>query len=1565
MSESAPPTETECSVSLADETTSPSQLQEITLEHDGTFSNTMGLRSPSGPMRGRSVKEFEEQLNNLKKENFHLKLRIYFLEEKMGSNFTLDKDNVVKKYIELQVDYANLKKEIEEKQDLLCQAVKAIELEDEEHKKYVADKEDQIAMFQQEIEDLRTQLQDIRYDSEGASLRSDTTGIFSNKASSNTTNELQQKIKSLEQELQLEKENNASLQFVICQAETLEGRCQNMQKELQTKEEIIKTLQIENESLNTRISTTAIQMKDIQNKLETSYKENQALSKKITTEAKKFDDLVSQYSELKNKYSGTKAELEREHKQSERVKSANDKKMFELEEENDKFKSKIRELQSKLDAALTEIKKNQNIADPTTPSGATEKNTKHLQITPSEMPKSSSSLTSLGSPSVGTPEKYNIDFEDLLRNSKSDKIISIFTSLKYDYDAQKQKLLKLKAEQFKACEIIKNMIDSRNKANEEISQYQVQIKNLEKELESVVSKPTSDGDVPPKRVTRTNNEKSMEESKSEEMEVADLYKALTFELEAKIEILEATLKEKDNHIQKIREQYDELLISLEDKENRITELEFELLAANPDAKMDRSSQEKGDTASEKRSSFYKQELEEKDKEIERLNGELKKCSCYLQEIVNKELWDKNKEIEKLHTRQVNSPEVLRLRKDLTGKEQQLKVLKEKISELGLDLNISCDAELKDLASSSKMQHIKSLHEELKTCKDERDYFKEKLKELEGANYPEIIEKLKGHTISLKSDLEKSEKLKRESNKICALLNCRLEELTVFLDSLLKQKSILGYIGMQKERKLREIINSSLDLSKSFNMSLGINPDQSLAQLSNITSILNGSVFKELSLCETQEQEESTEMLSIIPGNITLTYQSHLYKQSKKPEPNSEEVISALREQIINLKSELQLRDNELNRLNAGSKISDTDEDQRNKDLSGYVRELSKYVTPTKSNTTSTTLKYQSECHSESEGWSEPDRTVSRARMGLNQSLPNTSFTKVTRLSESTEDDSACSVSPKLKLYYEKQQVAELQQQVSELRVECEQRSEQLKQMVARELYEQVTSSLEENERKILQIESLKNELESQVTDLKEQVEELTKSKEELKENSVIKDKEVQNLMNLLEVETMEKLRMANNLEKIIEKTQEDVEAKQKECEELRIVLKKEMEEFVKKVETEQAKSLSEVEDKAAEKINKIENEFSQIFLQKIKEVQDNYSRNYIRRSDAEEKLAEVDRLIHELDNLNDVVTGYESTIKSYKTKEQEFNNKVSESQEKVIGLRKELDSTTLQYSEAVMEKTKLANEKTWLEQELSRYSARDMELKKQLAEIRSEFESVSQNYQAQISTLQKQKSELQVKISVLESNNAELHNRFVRTNRVELSATMPNLSTVGGRYQQSGGFQRQFSHPSYSSEDNIEECIGYNLNNSVARNRQPGEMDRQEASASPDLGIESDQGRFSSLEIHQNSISRPLLQTIELTESMNNLLDGDNNQIEKTNCEDRQHCCQRTIEIANENNDLKRKLFRMKKALEETANQLHLANQRKRQVEKTICSQIHKTSQVLRQAKANLDSGSESDLLRM
>lgn len=138
-------------------------------------------------MRGRSIKEFEDQLTTLKKENFNLKLRIYFLEERMGTKYNLDKESVVKQNIELlvrirpelfflkikfsvpnikikvtlvtsinfapQVEVESLRKEIQEKQELLCQAVKAMELEDDEHKKNIDQKNKELLELQQKLED--------------------------------------------------------------------------------------------------------------------------------------------------------------------------------------------------------------------------------------------------------------------------------------------------------------------------------------------------------------------------------------------------------------------------------------------------------------------------------------------------------------------------------------------------------------------------------------------------------------------------------------------------------------------------------------------------------------------------------------------------------------------------------------------------------------------------------------------------------------------------------------------------------------------------------------------------------------------------------------------------------------------------------------------------------------------------------------------------------------------------------------------------------------------------------------------------------------------------------------------------------------------------------------------------------------------------------------------------------------------------------------------------------------------------------------------------------------------
>lgn len=70
----------------------------------------VGLTSVGGsggnksPRAGRSLREHEEQLNTLRKENFNLKLRIYFLEEKTASAaLSAGSESLYKQNVDLKV----------------------------------------------------------------------------------------------------------------------------------------------------------------------------------------------------------------------------------------------------------------------------------------------------------------------------------------------------------------------------------------------------------------------------------------------------------------------------------------------------------------------------------------------------------------------------------------------------------------------------------------------------------------------------------------------------------------------------------------------------------------------------------------------------------------------------------------------------------------------------------------------------------------------------------------------------------------------------------------------------------------------------------------------------------------------------------------------------------------------------------------------------------------------------------------------------------------------------------------------------------------------------------------------------------------------------------------------------------------------------------------------------------------------------------------------------------------------------------------------------------------------
>ena len=48
------------------------------------------------PIRAHTMKDIEQQLSDLKKENFNLKLRIYFLEERQERKWDADGEDLIK-----------------------------------------------------------------------------------------------------------------------------------------------------------------------------------------------------------------------------------------------------------------------------------------------------------------------------------------------------------------------------------------------------------------------------------------------------------------------------------------------------------------------------------------------------------------------------------------------------------------------------------------------------------------------------------------------------------------------------------------------------------------------------------------------------------------------------------------------------------------------------------------------------------------------------------------------------------------------------------------------------------------------------------------------------------------------------------------------------------------------------------------------------------------------------------------------------------------------------------------------------------------------------------------------------------------------------------------------------------------------------------------------------------------------------------------------------------------------------------------------------------------------------
>ncbi|XP_014896705.1 myomegalin isoform X2 [Poecilia latipinna] len=109
------------------------------------------------PVQMHSLREFEQHLNDLKKENFSLKLRIYFLEEKIQQKFDQSGDGVHRANIELKVEVESLKKDLQEKQELLDRALSTAEVlsnqNEAELQRRLLERQDEVRHMQEMLED--------------------------------------------------------------------------------------------------------------------------------------------------------------------------------------------------------------------------------------------------------------------------------------------------------------------------------------------------------------------------------------------------------------------------------------------------------------------------------------------------------------------------------------------------------------------------------------------------------------------------------------------------------------------------------------------------------------------------------------------------------------------------------------------------------------------------------------------------------------------------------------------------------------------------------------------------------------------------------------------------------------------------------------------------------------------------------------------------------------------------------------------------------------------------------------------------------------------------------------------------------------------------------------------------------------------------------------------------------------------------------------------------------------------------------------------------------------------
>lgn len=500
-----------------------------------------------------------------------------------------------------------------------------------------------------------------------------------------------------------------------------------------------------------------------------------------------------------------------------------------------------------------------------------------------------------------------------------------------------------------------------------------------------------------------------------------------------------------------------------------------------------------------------------------------------------------------------------------------------------------------------------------------------------------IENLKSELNMARKDAEEAHKWRQDCADVCGMLTLRLKELAEFLDTLLKHKDILGVLAQDRRKAMRKAVDKSLDLSNSLNnISLSMTGRFSLNETNNISSL--------------------SDIL-----NFSLENKENVRLSNVEESSNSQAMlIEMLRAEVRNLKGEVE------------------------KNVKKERKPFPIVIDP----------------NSDSDAWSEPDRNVSLARIGLDESAkfsnsgrsPN-KFNDISKSTTASEDD--------ISKLSRKNSALKYQERIAELELLIAERDNQV--LKAQCALVETDNRLKEELLKVIGInkdldahKNVNEMLEIEIVDFKTKLQENAAELNRLK--SLVSDKlsVIQKLTAARDASDVD-LRVATMKLKVFETDFEEMK-------------------------TRHNNEISEIMENQSKAIDVIKRDL-------IEKHQCELQKDWIAKTVHEDILRQLETAIQRFSES-------ESVLDMMKETENELNAQIIDAEKNMRLLRKSLDEASLQASKAVIERTKAMSEKLALEK-----------LNGELMEKVDDAASV--------------KIELNSRIGYLEKANAELQNTLV------------------------------------------------------------------------------------------------------------------------------------------------------------------------------------------------------------